>query len=550
MGWVEQHPLASLALGFCAAIGMSGLTVVAGRVAPDGPRRGPLASGTFEPTPDESVSPSNGGLPTSGGSVLPSVAPTGSGLPTGTGSPTVGPTTPGACVPRAPVTASGVPETGITAKEIVIGQIVTEVQSLPQQLRPNYEGLSAYVNQVNAAGGVCGRRLRIEYSNDQANPTAHDYAGLAQRVFAFVANSSLIDNLDYQSNPPFLPNERDDRTGEYVPDIGGLAYAYGRAQSPWHAGVIGSLSPTLIGGGQYGFLVREAAARGRKCNKAGVVYLVEPTRASEDSGRSLEIALEAPWGGALGSGGANLYEASLAQPVPVYRNLVQRMISDGVNCVFTYADMASSVSLVEAMELENVWPPATCSAPNTKPNGFQVAWIPFSAYDPQFVRDAGSAARCASTFLPHIPLNETSHPAMKTYLAAIAALRRTPGFSSAEPTSFSILGYASGVMFVEALRACGAAPTRACVMNYARGLKAFTGGGLLGPVRPFGTTRVRFSDAGRDWGTFDYKWIFFVNVAVRVLGNESNPVHRFHRINPATSGWFTDALHVARGTPA
>ena len=59
-----------------------------------------------------------------------------------------------------------------------------------------------------------------------------------------------------------------------------------------------------------------------------------------------------------------------------------------------------------------------------------------------------------NTFLPHIPLNEQSLPAMQIYLNALKAI---PG---ATPSTFSIIGYLSGQMFVQALQACGPAPTR------------------------------------------------------------------------------------------
>ena len=63
---------------------------------------------------------------------------------------------------------------------------------------------------------------------------------MVHQVFAFVANSSLIDSSDYQSDAPFNPTSTDN--GQYVPDIGGLAYSYGRNQSPWFAGTSGGVT--------------------------------------------------------------------------------------------------------------------------------------------------------------------------------------------------------------------------------------------------------------------------------------------------------------------
>src|SRR5205814_5641077 len=64
-------------------------------------------------------------------------------------------------------------ETGITKSEVRVGQIVSDVSQLPSQLKPNYEGLQAYANMVNSQGGVCGRKIVIDYNNDQSNPATH-----------------------------------------------------------------------------------------------------------------------------------------------------------------------------------------------------------------------------------------------------------------------------------------------------------------------------------------------------------------------------------------
>src|SRR5581483_11461919 len=142
-------------------------------------------------------------------------------------------------------------EIGVTDSKISIGEVVTDSNSLPQQLGPVHEGLEAFVNVFNKAGGLCGRKLDLQYRNDNLNPATHtgDTQDLANRVLAFVGNDSLLDSFDYGRNPPFDPTVKGN--GSFVPDVGGLAFSYGRAQSNWSAGVVGSVSPVLIGGGQF-----------------------------------------------------------------------------------------------------------------------------------------------------------------------------------------------------------------------------------------------------------------------------------------------------------
>lgn len=432
------------------------------------------------------------------------------------------------CVPEA------VEGTGITDETITIGQIITDSNQIPQQFKPAREGLQAFVELVNANGGICDRELRLEVRNDNLNPATHrsDYQELAGKVFAFVGNESLLDNLDYEQDPPFDPTFTDG--GEPVPDVGGLAFSYNRSQSPWHAGVVGSVSPVLVGGGQYRYFQQEAKRNGTPCKQGGVVYLREPTGASEDQARLGQVSLEEDWGADLGEGNTELYAANLVDPVPAYEVLVDRMVADGMNCAFAYTDLQSSINLVLAMRNRGVWPPAACDLGD---RCFRVVYIPLSAHDPKFIQDAGDAALGVSTFIPHIPLTELDHPAMQLYTTALEAV------PNARPSTFSILGFASGQMLVEGLRGCLAAPTRDCLMKGLRDMKGFTAAGLLGGTTPFRTTRATFGE----YGTLDWKWIFNHTVALRVADRGGK--RDFYRINPER-GFFEDTLKVARGTPA
>jgi hypothetical protein len=415
--------------------------------------------------------------------------------------------------------------------------------------------LSAYVKRVNDSGGVCKRKIDIVYENDNAFPATHRFDQLADQVFAFVANESLIEGTDYGTKPPFTPVYRDDRTGQFVPDIGGLSFSYQRSQSQWYAGAIGSISPLLMGGALFHAILENTKAEGRPCRLNGIIYLIEPTGASEDQAELLRIVLEAPWGGRM-PGKVLKYQTALAQPIEVHRGTVQRMIRDGVDCVWMYMDLESNIRFVIAMKQEGVWPPGQCTRAN-KSQCFDMGVQPLASYDPRFIRNVESGAPGASkfitTFAPTVPLNERSNPAMRRYLTDLARCNaaRYGGCRDAEPAFFSALGYVSGAMFVQGLRACGAAPTRVCLMRYMKGLKGFTGEGLIGPVTPFKCTRARdnYSPGSHDYGAYCWKWIYTDNVILRVEGNERNLIDRFHRIAPAR-GFLTDTLRIARGSPA
>jgi hypothetical protein len=491
---------------------------------------GPVAEATSEPSVganDTTSKPATSSAPVS--------APGGIGGAPGRGTgPGVIPGVAGGPAAK-PCTKRSVKEVGVTDTTVTIGQLITDSNQIPQQFAPAREGLEAFVKAYNAEGGLCGRKLVLDTRNDQLNPAIHsqDIRDLANTAIAFVGNESVLDQLDYDSNPPFEPHFMGG--GSNVPDVGGLAFSYARSQSAWHAGVIGSVSPTLVGGGQYRYFQAKAKAAGKPCTKGGILYLSEPTGASEDQARVGQVSIEQSWGAGLGKGNTKLYSVSLIPPADAntYAGIVRQMADDGMDCVYSYTDLNSSIQLAKAMRGQGYWPPSGCTR---GAKCFRFAYIPFSAYDAKFIRDAGDAAVGFSTFVPHVPINETSNAPLNGYLAALR------GIKDAKPSTFSVLGFTSGVMFVEGVRSCAAAPTRTCLIASLRKMTNFTAGGLLGGTTPFHRTRATF---GR-YGTFDWKWIFNTSVAMRI--SDRNGKRDFYRMNPST-GFFHDAIRVARGTP-
>lgn len=538
-GWVERNRQEAAVLGACVLLLVTGVAGIAAHSSKSGPSTQKVAA---DKSVDGETTTSLGGVGDTTSSTL-----RGSTSPTttrgGTAS-TVRRATVGAIrttptvlpgTKQAPPCAAtkGYTAHGLSESEVHIGQIVSDVNLLPQQLGPAHEGLAAYVKLINSVGGVCGRKLVLEYSNDNANPAQekNDFQALAGKVFAFVGNESLQDGQTYSGSAPYEPTVKDG--DEVVPDVGGLAFSTGRSQSSAFAGNVGSLSPTLTGGGQFKTIVDFTRAAGKPCTKGAVLYLREPTGASLDQSTIGQIALEAPWGGGLGKGNTKLYVADLAQSVPAYRLTVQTMLSEGMDCVFTYADAGSDANLLQAMAQEGAWPPDKCTSPT---RCFRLAYVPFAAYDATFLQTAAEAARSVYTFIPHLPLNETSNPAMQAYLKALKAYK-----SDANPGTFSIIGFTAGAMFAESLGACGDAPTRKCLLDYLHALKGFNAGGLIGDITPFRTTRATYMST-----TFDWKWIFVCAVTMQV--SPSGGSVQFVRVAPK-QGYSCDEMKIARSDP-
>lgn len=557
VGWVVQNKIAAGGIVASLVLVTSGLVLVAARSGDDkkGGASNRVAAGA---TTTSSENATAAGETSTTGSALPGVTTAKgkvAGKGTGAGGSTIV-TLPRPIPPAPPCTPKpGYTQHGLTDTTVEIAQLVSNVPQLPAQLEPNHEGLIAAVSLINDTGRVCGRKLHINYQNDQVVLEDRYYQDMMSSNFAFVANSSLQDGASYEDGTTGTFNPRYKDGNEYVPDIGGLAYSYGRNQSQWFAGVLGSLSPSLAGGLGFNRILAEAKnppagypGHGA-CRELGLVVLSEPTGASADQGDLGKAALENnDWGGHM-AGHVHIYSQQLAAQRPQWQQTVQAMEADHVTCAFTYADLGSNITLAQAMQDEGVWPPDQCddSKPANHPRGacFSVYYMPFSGYDPSYISQAGDAAKFTSTFVPHPPLNETSNPALKGYTDALKKYQ--PGKST---STFGLIGYASGLMFAEALQTCGAAPTRACVMDAARKMQNYTATGLIGGTTPFKSTRVNCATGCGNFPgklTYDFKWIFTCTVAVRVLDRGGK--RDFYRTVPA-SGYDCDTLHVARGQPA
>ena len=573
VGWIEEHSRVLGAISVWVFITLGGIGALVASAS--GSHGGaPVAipgtsSSSSAPTPVTSSSaPATG--PKGGGKTGPGTSPNNGGPgPSGPGPTTPNgsnPTPPqkgpvpqpggGTCTPTQPKAANGSDESGITTGSVTIGEILSDVSQLPQQFHPTFEGLSAWADLVNHSGGICGRQIKIVERNDQALPNNYTsaYQSMSSQVFAFVANQSLQDGAEYGSNPPYMPNDKDPNTGEYVPDIGGLALQYPRAQSPMHWGIFGSLSPTLVGGGAYNVMTHTSP--GNKCRIGGVVYLDEPTGASQDQAKIGEAALNASWGGGLPS---KEYHQPLEAQQAQWYTTVQQMVQQGVNCVFTYADSGSNVNLLKAMAQDQVWPPNQCSAANKAAGScFQLVYMPFTSVDGNFVSNAQADGSQVTSYIPHVPLDETGNPAVKAYLNALAQCKKDGyegcgGNATDEPSTFSVIGFDSGIMFGEALAACGSAPTRDCVTKYLNSLQNFTADGLQAPITPAACIKVKAGTgpAGTYSGpTWCFKEIFHEWVIIRELGTPSQGIDAFRRIYPASGFYTHDALHVVRGQPA
>jgi hypothetical protein len=178
-----------------------------------------------------------------------------------------------------------------------------------------------------------------------------------------------------------------------------------------------------------------------------------------------------------------------------------------------------------------VWPRSECLS---EERCLDLIYQPFAGYEPSFIGQLGADAMGVHTFVPHLPFEETGHPTMQRYLADLEAVN-----SNYLPSTFSVVGYASGAMFETLMTPCGAAPTRACIHEGMFALRDWSPDGLTGPITPFRTSRATWDSP---FGEYDFKWIFNCSTRLRVqdVGGEL----AWKRSGPA--GYECGDINVAR----
>ncbi len=379
--------------------------------------------------------------------------------------------------------ATGAP--GVTATSVKVGTIVARSGPLPGQFFQMTQAVAAYFGMVNDAGGVCGRRLELVVQDDGLNADKHLQAAKSlvedAKVFAIVGMLTAAD----KASAGYLCDRG-------VPDVGGFALSYNRSRGtgcppgkpPVYWSPLGSLHPSLIGDGQYYELIK------RHHLERGAVLYHSNLDISKDQGLAQQSALNHAYCRLQPSKDkstcdvvassqdqtfapdSQTYDVNPVQPESAFDPVVQQMIRNGVDSVFTSMEINSNIKLLRAINRNrSLWRREIGRDP--------IVYFQLSAYDPKLLREAERLALGAYVLIPHVPFTESGHPEMARYLAALR--RYAP---SAEPSSFGAQGWAGARLFVDALVAAGAALTRDTLRRALDLFSAYTAGGLVGPLTP------------------------------------------------------------------
>ncbi|HZN14658.1 MAG TPA: ABC transporter substrate-binding protein [Acidimicrobiales bacterium] len=363
-------------------------------------------------------------------------------------------------------------DVGITPTEIRVGNVSGLTGVITNSFNQGPEAVQALFDDVNAHGGICGRKLKLVVQDDGEDAARNEanHRDLATKVFTFVGSTSNADNAGVQAMV-----ERN------VPDIG-FAINENRGQSKVFWSAAGS---TLYKqNGKY--TAYNTVENGLKANNAfpkRIAALAYSIPISSDAAKQFAYRYQQ-------AGAEICYTDYGIQPGASYSldSQVLQMKRNNCDGVFTTMDVSGNTKLLQAEQRQNFHP---------------LTMVTFASYTPDQIAVAGeAAAQGLQITINWIPFNEPN-PIMQIYLDQLKTYQ--PG---KRPSSFGVLAWAAGQMFVQGLIAAGRNPTRATLVKFFESLENYDTGGILTPVtprtrRPVGPCIVQVEAKG---GEFVRKW--------------------------------------------
>jgi ABC-type branched-subunit amino acid transport system substrate-binding protein len=337
---------------------------------------------------------------------------------------------------------------GVTPTSISVGNVSGLTGVLLNNFNQGPEAVQALFSAVNAAGGICGRKLNLIVEDDGQDSTkdASDIADEIPRVIAFAGSTSDADNGGVN-----------EMAAAKVPDLG-PAISANRGQSPmfWaptgatqyiqngHAFIFDSLTnglkdnndfPTRLASLAYQIPISEQAAKEFTTlfTRAGAVscftdYSILPTTTSLDGD-------------------------------------VIQMKNNHCDGVYTTMDVTGNAKLYQAMQRQQFKPRFNATT--------------FDGYTPAQISVAGqSAAQGLQVTLPFLPFND-GNPIVNLYLSQLKTWE--PG---KEPSGFGMDAWAGAQMLIYGLLKAGRNPTRASLVSAFAAIDSWNTGGATSPDTP------------------------------------------------------------------
>jgi ABC-type branched-subunit amino acid transport system substrate-binding protein len=340
--------------------------------------------------------------------------------------------------------SGGATDRGVTANEIKVASIVTDSGPLPGATEGSYRGAASYFAKVNAAGGVCGRKITLLKGDDGLDPYKGraEFTRLEPKVLAFVssfavADSGYVDRIQ-ATGVPYV-SLTVDPSGATVPNV----YPKGRRD--------------IVNTAPFVWLKQQHP----NVKRAAILYA--------DVGG---VGANVPgFEKAIQRAGFDLVRPTEAVRVtdPDYTGIVRNLQSANVEFLYLFAfEVNMHVRFIRNMKQQNYNPP------------IQAANIAFNTRFSDLLGKDGDGWENHQTFLPFLdPAEKARSKPLADFIDWNA--RVYPG---GQLDLFPVDGWGYAALFVDALRLAGGNLTRKTLMDALYKLKTFDFGGINAATNP------------------------------------------------------------------
>ena len=357
----------------------------------------------------------------------------------------------GVIAPPPPGGNGGATDVGVTADSITVANVSDLSGPVPGLFQGAVIGTQAYFAKINSEGGVYGRKLKVAIGDGQLDCSANKAAttDLVKKVFAMVGSFSLYDDC----GRPVIAS---------VPNLADVHTALG----PATARDSHNFSVAPMGSGwRSGPLKHYAATYGTKWQHIGAIYA--NVGASPTIWSHVVKAIES-------TGGRVVSQYAYGPGDTDFTATVIRMQRDGVQMIYSTAvDGAYAARFVNAARSQ------------------QVSWpliFGGGVYDQTFLAQAGANANGVLNDQQYPMFFNTDEATRMPVVKDFQTWTRRVGGDGVILDLYSIYGWTSAQLFVQALRAAGPRATRASLMQALHRITTFDGSGLIASANPAGKT--------------------------------------------------------------
>ena len=339
-------------------------------------------------------------------------------------------------------------DSGVTPTSVTVANVSTVTGPVPGLFEGAPTGTRAYFAYVNSTGGVYGRRLDVQAMDDGFSglQNGSETRNAESADFAMVGNFSLEDSYGCSTlaDDPAFP----DVSVTLDPTTNALPNVY-------------SAQPLALGMGLG--MLEYFRHHFPKATRLGTVVTTTPTAVAQWDG---EVA-------ALHHAGFTIaYQQKVGPLTSTFTTEVIKMRDAGVNFVYLVAmDWQVAAILTQEMAQQDWHPTVVLSGG--------------PIYADQFITRAGAAAADGDWLgqVQSLYLGQDAKviPADAEFLKWVQKVN--PGWT---PDMYTLYGWISAQLFVQALRAAGPHPTRGSVLAQLGKVTSFDASGLIAPNDPAG----------------------------------------------------------------